>query len=58
MRQQHSALHKAKSWREQRACGKVGFPSKKAAKGRADALGFGFYKCPTCRRWHISKQAS
>ena len=39
-----------------RAChGKVKFPSKKNAEGRARAIDHALnaYKCPLCRRWHI-----
>jgi hypothetical protein len=40
---------------EARGCGKVAFPSKRAAEGRAKSIGKGLmgYKCPVCRRWHI-----
>lgn len=43
-------------YQRERACNRVGFPSKKAAKGRALALGYeDIYRCKLCQRWHIRK---
>ena len=63
-RQQHKDLVQAggagADWDQQRKCGKVKFPSKKAAKGRAAALGFvarngrePWYRCPICKSYHV-----
>ena len=45
-----------RTYSERRACvGKVRFPSRKNAEGRARAIADGMvsYKCPLCHRWHI-----
>jgi hypothetical protein len=55
-RQQYQKLNKASGgWNKERQCGKVGFPSKRAAEGRARVLGLRAYKCQTCGRWHLAK---
>lgn len=38
------------------ACNRVKLPSKRAAQGRARALGFAHvYRCKVCHNWHVQR---